>query len=356
MIAEDDRVAPYAFVQRSAVRGFLARLESMVVPGGSGQLCRLPVCATRGRKGTVVDVCKAVLAEEIVPRAIDDKAIGLNRILVDRVEASDALLARMPSYSLVAAARRYDVPQRIVSQATICGILATSPAHAAPNTMRRVTKAAMDRFFCDYLFGKDLAREVGTKYRSDAAAILIAAGLKPVCAPSVRWATYCVFKRSDLALIDPKLLSEAHVDHRRRATFRRGLRSKVPAMRDLVAQVGADAVRALGRDYKPRFNVFADAKNTEIIRVVTARQQRRDGGPFVARLKATYFAELRNAREAWVVLAFVGRSVYALIPWRRIAHRFDGLPGTQASSLKIEVESDGCLEAAYAEFARRLPD
>lgn len=349
VIPQDERVLPTASFELAAVRRFLARLENAAKPSTAKRLRPLPMATRAGR--SLIDLCKAILDGDLVPRGIDEKAVDLRRILIDVRESDDAIEDDQPVYSVEAAAAKHGLADAVLYNMLKRGLIAALPPSAPRDPRRRLTRESLEQFFANYIFGEELAMELGQTAGGATAKYLRTFGIKPVSGPKVDGGTQYVYLRSTIADLDKDAFAKRVEVRKQSRNPRISHRANSKRTRAFVAAVAADVAAELNRGPMDSFNAFVSADCTEVVRVLTAQLVRIDG-PFRVRLTAKLISDFMKAERGWLALALVGHPSYLLIPWDRIAHEFEK-PAERLIS--IAVEADGRLDRKYAEFARQAP-
>jgi len=333
-----------------------------VVPIHGLRLVSVLSSSKRGRN--VVDVCKAILEGAIVVRGIDLNATGLRRILIDPNEAA----AKPPTppvddasgdstMSLKKAARSFRITYDLLLHWSRCGLFETFPPGPRGRGVQTTAKT-MRGFLANYVWGVALNAEIGV---GKASYRLVEAGVAPVATGHPHDRVPPLFRRSEIDALNRTGFREELERRERRlneAGKTTGPRSGTATTLSFAAAVGDHAMKALGRDFPNRCNVFSDAHGNEVIRVLSARSNwiRPNGTKrLITKMTPAYVKQLDAAAHAWLVVALMNEPIYLLIPWQRIAYRFAHLVSGESTALQVTIQPDGSVDEEFAEFARPVP-
>ena len=284
---------------------------------------------------SLVQVCQAVLNGSLRPVALQARAKGLRRIMLDRREILASLPVPRTTLSVVQAARELGVAAETARLWVTRGLLQTELVGTKEERGHRVTREALERFRREFAMAAEVAAETGIGSGRWASERLAFLGVRAVSGPSADGGQSRLFRRSDLT---PAVLGRLRAgvpcaNSRDRST---------KAAFDLAATIARRAEELLGKPLRRRWNGFSDADGTVFVQTLTGRRKR-FMSRYDFRFNAQNTARMDAAKEAWVAFAFLGQDFFLLVPWREVrplldVSRFDRHPVT------IPVDGAGRVE------------
>ncbi len=194
-IIEDGLLVPLMRAGRSGLNsydfpadcasGLLASMPAVVRVSGhrESELIPLPIAAQRARI-TVSNGIRMSQMGRILVRGIDEKAIGLQRYLVDMTEVVNACRRqRLPGCSKREAAKLIGVPYNAMLDFVERGVI--SAIMQGKEVVVEV--AEIERFQREYVAVPELSEILGMKRSRETIALLAKAGVEPVCPRPPFW-------------------------------------------------------------------------------------------------------------------------------------------------------------------------
>lgn len=338
-IAVEDRVVEESSYAAEEVAGFVAKLEAKVVPMKRRRLVKISSLARMGK--TIGDVCAAVLAGDLIPRGIDVKAKGLDRLRFDSDEFVEAFAKDGETFSVSEAAEKMGVCAKVVDRWVKSGLIETVRGRVMIERGRRITQGTIDRFQATYITGPEFSRKVDGRSSRSGSMHLMKTGVTPVSGPSVDGNSQYLFRRSDIEAATVKALRSVVAGTKQGRAKRRGF------VVDYAKTIGSRAADILGWNVTVRLNCYS-GKPGDTFFVLTGR---RDGilGSYSFTMSALAARSLDRSERGIVVLALFGQPFFLMIPWQRLAGKFQRLQTGQKVSFRIVVDWDGNT-GAFEEF------
>lgn len=332
--------------RQADIQALLDRLEAAVEPKPAKlrlrELRPLPDLARLGCP--TGELLRRVVAGEVRVTALDKRARGLRRLLMD-----PSIMDREDdgALSVVQVAERVGVKQEVAYHWVKTGLLGTRQVLIDGKIARRVPLATLAEFQATYVTGVELAASMGSRSRRWSSPHLLALGLKPVSGPSVDGARQFLFRRDTVMNTDLRPL-------------RRFVRGQAPGGREdgreilrLIRGIGRAAARILKIELSQRSNRYVDNGEGTVVQVVTGRR-RGLAGAWCFVISASQIRRLDAAGQGYLALGFVGREQFLLVPWTEAKGAIRMRQGG-GGDVYVDMDGEG-RPSALAAYAQRVAD
>lgn len=293
---------------------------------------------------SLVQVCQAVLDGSLVPVALQARAKGLGRIMLDRRDILTSIPVPRTTMPVVEAARALGVAAETARLWVKCGLLATVVLGTREERGLRVTQEALDTFRRDFVQAGEVAAMTGVGTGRWAAERLAFLGVRAASGPAVDEGEAHLFRRADLT---PAILARL-----RRDVVEGAPKPSTQQAFDAADRAGKAAARVLGVALRRAWNGFADADARVYVQAVTGRRPRFKAN-YVFRFNAPMRKRLEAARQGWLALAFCDQAFFLLVPWR-VAEPMIGRDGGDRHHIYVPVDGQGRVSGVFAEFLQPL--
>lgn len=311
------------------VQALLQDLESRIPAGSTRpkQRVDMMMIARRVRRPgfDMADVVQAVRDGRLVPVALA-RVRGLHRLLfrpadVERFVAEVRARAD-ETISIVEAAEELGVKQETAYQWVRKGLLRTLKRTSPTESGRRVTRAALEAFRCEYVTGAEFARvhRLGRKW---AATHLVNAGVRAVSGPTVDGTRQYLFRRADLEGVDVARLVSGR--SKLRPTVAQARRLDRAASEGFKYAIGRALKREFGEGLVRHYHRYQDPATGTVVQVMTASNIG-TAGTYGFLISTKHRDELSSAEPGFLALGFADRTDFLLVPWREVEPTLGSLP------------------------------